>query len=317
MEFNQLLEQGFFHFTKILSESEIKEAQDCFHQSLIDYQRLDLVNKVYLQKVSEKLSLPMESLKYRASNNNNSTDAGMFHRDIHLTQKVSSLEIYTCLLYLDDSWMEIIPGSHQEPVMTYLQAFRFLSKRQKLNLKPGDILIFHSSLIHRGLFVKKQKQRRLIQQFACLPIEKIDKVLPCILHAPCPIAGRNTNAFWMQKINRSFYLNNFLNYFVYLNIARGYSYHFNLKSKIDAPDILGISPETNQTRIKINPGILQASNKYVINEKYKLEDLKPEMYKTYDFYSHYANHFLLGIKVLGGFLMTGYIVTLCIQSESR
>ena len=48
----------------------------------------------------------------------------MFHRDIHLTEKVSTLEIYTCLLYLDDSWMEIIPGSHQEPVMTYLQAFK-------------------------------------------------------------------------------------------------------------------------------------------------------------------------------------------------
>ena len=32
------------------------------------------------------------------------------------------------------------------------------------------------------------------------------------------------------------------------------------------------------------------------------------MYKTYDFYSHYANHLLLGIKVLGGFFMTSYIV---------
>ena len=45
MELNQLTEKGYVHFTNILSENEIKDAQNCFHDSLIDYQRLDLVNK--------------------------------------------------------------------------------------------------------------------------------------------------------------------------------------------------------------------------------------------------------------------------------
>ena len=231
MELNHLIEKGYFHFRNILNKSEILDAQNCFQDSLLDYQRLDLVNKNYLKLVSQKLGLQLVSLKYRASNNNNSTDAGMFHRDIHMTEINNRLDIYTCLLYLDDSWMEIIPGSHQEPIMSYLQAYRFLSNRKKINLKSGDILIFHSSIIHRGLFVKKQKQRRLIQQFSCLPLEKIETVLPLILHAPCSNKGRKSNAFWMEKVNKSSYFNSFLNYFVYLNIARGYSYHFNLKKK--------------------------------------------------------------------------------------
>lgn len=315
MELNQLAEKGYLQFTNILSKNEIEDAQNCFHDTLIDYQRLDLVNKNYLKIISQKLNLPLESLKYRASNNNNSTDAGMFHRDIHVTEKVSTLDIYTCLLYLDDSWMEIIPGSHLEPVMTYLQAFKFLSSRKKLNLKSGDILIFHSSLIHRGLFVKKQKERRLVQQFSCIPLENIDRVSKLILHAPCSTKGRKSNAFWMQKINKSSYLNGFLNYFVYLNIARGYSYNFNLKSKIGKLEILGISPETNQNRIKINPGILQPSNKYVINEQYDLQDMEPKMYKTYDFYSHYANHFLLGFKVATTLFICSYFISFLFQSE--
>ena len=121
----------------------------------------------------------------------------MFHRDIHPKKKSTSLYLF---LYLDNSWMEIIPCSHQEPVMTYIQALKFLGYRKKLNLKPGDILIFHSSLIHRGLFVKKQKQRRLVQLFSCLPLDKIEKNIPVILHAPCSLNGRKYNAFWMKKI---------------------------------------------------------------------------------------------------------------------
>mgnify|MGYP006139919109 FL=1 len=48
-----------------------------------------------MKRANKKLNMNLDYFKYRVSNNNNSSDAGSFHRDIHSYAGVP--EIYTCL----------------------------------------------------------------------------------------------------------------------------------------------------------------------------------------------------------------------------
>jgi len=51
-------------------------------------------------------------IKFRFSNNNNSIDASVFHRDDYNYTDSSMIPIYTALCYFDKAELEIIPGSH-------------------------------------------------------------------------------------------------------------------------------------------------------------------------------------------------------------
>ena len=62
-----------------------------------------------ISKVNLLTNMDLDYIKYRVSNSNNSSDAGAFHRDIHTYDKTQP--IYTCLAYLDESMLEIIPKS--------------------------------------------------------------------------------------------------------------------------------------------------------------------------------------------------------------
>ena len=44
--------------------------------------------------------------------------------------------------------------------------------KKQIYMKQGDILIFHATLIHRGIFYTNQKERRLLQCFDCIPTDK-------------------------------------------------------------------------------------------------------------------------------------------------
>jgi len=65
----------------------------------------------------------LDYLKYRVSNNNKSSDAGSFHRDLHSYAGVP--EIYTCLTYLDESIMEIIVGSHKKVSIPIFETIKY------------------------------------------------------------------------------------------------------------------------------------------------------------------------------------------------
>jgi len=293
----ELEEKGYVLLPKILNAQDLKFAQASFFNSKICYGNLNTVNQNYLNIIKNKLDLDLVSMKYRASNNNNSTDAGMFHRDIHLTQ-LDKYPIYTCLLYLDDAIMEVVPGSHRVAVMTFWESLQFYPLRKKLQILPGSILIFHSSLIHRGVFGKPQKNRRLIQQFTCVPRKELEVWQNKILHAPCPPQGRKGNAICNQILNLIplvFYISNFL---VYLNVSRGYAFNFELHSRLKVPEVICISPETNQKRIEIKPNILYSSNKFVVNPDINLLDIASADYQTYNFYSHWYHHLSLLFKIV-------------------
>ena len=237
-------------------------------------------------------------MKYRASNNNNSTDAGMFHRDIHIFTDDKIVNIYTCLLYLDDSYMQLIPKSHKEPHMTLCEAISMFKKRKLIKMKSGSILIFHSSMIHRGIFYKKQAHRRLIQQFDCVDKVEYPKIGHRILHTPCMNQCKVKQANFIENLNKIKKLSNIVNYIVYMNVSHGYSYNFNFTKKINKPNVLCISTETNQDRMVPRKGVWEPNNRYITNPELTLHDIDEKHLRSFIFYSHYLHTIILLLMII-------------------
>jgi hypothetical protein len=109
--------------------------------------------------------------KYRVSNNNNSQDASIFHRDLicQKSNKLKFIPIYTCVIYLDKTKMSLIPKSHLNLSMNLYQAIESYNNSIIVDIFPGDILLFNSSLIHKGNFIGEMKNRRVVQIFDIFP----------------------------------------------------------------------------------------------------------------------------------------------------
>ena len=84
--------------------------------------------------------------------------------------------IYTCLAYLDmKSILEIIPNSHKN--LCHLDFYKSFKSKIQLRLRPGDVLLFNSVTLHRGIFYKNNtNNRRLIQLFACVSVKNIKRI---------------------------------------------------------------------------------------------------------------------------------------------
>lgn len=73
--------------------------------------------------------------------------------------------IYTLVIYLDKSRMEVVPGSHRKTRMNSLQILTLKPVTNEMN--AGDAILFHASLLHAGIFVHHTGERRVIGDFHC------------------------------------------------------------------------------------------------------------------------------------------------------
>jgi len=105
-------------------------------------------------------------VKFRLSDNNNSTDASIFHSDIYNHTPDETIPIFTCLAYFDNTQMELIPGSHKDKTDWSVNTY---NRRILLDVNRGDILIFNANIHHRGVNYGKTKHRRLLQVFEVFP----------------------------------------------------------------------------------------------------------------------------------------------------
>lgn len=97
--------------------------------------------------------------KLRASDNNNSSDAASFHRDlVPISREATTEQMFTCLAYLDATRMEVVSGSHLKPAVSLVEALGRAGKDAvSLQLENGDGLLFYSTLMHRGLFTERKQ----------------------------------------------------------------------------------------------------------------------------------------------------------------
>ena len=311
---DELSHQGFLVLKGRLSQEDISYARACFTKKTINYQNLKNVNENYLQKIGDHLGVKLTSMKFRASNNNNSVDAGAFHRDLHLKQNIELPRIYTCLLYLDDSTMQLIPGTHKQTHMSLNQALRRFKDKKNISVKAGDILVIYASIIHRGIFFKKQDNRRLIQQFDCLDVKSLSKLNNQILHVPCSHKCFHKISHTVVKINKIKPVSNFFNYLYYINVAQGYVRHVNLEKKLGYPEVIGFSSEVNQSRLKPKFEGFEEGNRYIVN--YDVLDLPAKKLNKYRFYNQ-INTFLLILLLIVLIVAVVYIIIFVYQNFLR
>ena len=221
--------------------------------------------------------------KLRASDNNNSSDAASFHRDlVPISREVKGVEqMYTCLTYLDATRMEVVSGSHLKPAVSLVEALGRAGKDVvSLQLEPGDGLLFYSMLMHRGVFTERKPHRRVIQVFDVFPTpEHRTASLPKVLHLPSrmdPVFGKT--AIFASKFSLG---DACMNAFGYLNAATGYgsAATATLCSALFGPGrFLYASSEGAQKRLaSVDPGAWQPLNLYVYEQGLERYDVPVEV----------------------------------------
>lgn len=150
---------GYILLRNVLTENDLEYGLSSIVDNKVDYFIMKkYIDNVFFPKIKKTSNIITDPhyVKFRVSNNNNSTDASTFHGDIYNNTNNELLPIYTCLCYFDDAQMEIIPGSHKyNNIGSSIESY---NKKIILDIKHGDILIFHANIHHRGInFNKKRK----------------------------------------------------------------------------------------------------------------------------------------------------------------
>jgi hypothetical protein len=257
--FREILSRdGFCIFRKALTGQEVQMGQSCMSEDSksVSYPCMSaFVDQVIMKRLNEQTGWESVHVKYRASDNNNSSDAGAMHRDAYLLDEIPSsqaetvvedISMYTCLSYLDRTVMELVPGSHKKPQMSTYTAFQhYWFHVTTVALEPGDLLLFHSFLLHRGIFTEHLPHRRLVQVFEVFPSEReLQSHWPRMRFLTSESSNAKTRdlAKWLYQYRAS---SSLLNLFSFFNAATGYAPSCSTSSSNPI-----LSPEGTQPRYK-------------------------------------------------------------------
>lgn len=304
--------KGFIVLKNAITTQENANARSCIQGQTMEYTKMKtFIEEVMLRRLSKNINASISYGKFRVSDNNNSIDAGAFHRDIMPTSKSqTTLPIYTCLCYLDGTVMELIPGTHNNLVMSYGEALKTYQKKIRITVEPTDLFIFNSSMIHRGIFTENLEHRRLIQVFNCFLNETHR-----LQYASQIICVPGNGSY--SSVSLALYKNPITgfvpNLFGYFNAATGggISNSESLKCPFDVSKYRFYSSEGLCERIDIVENTMQKLNLY--NLKDKKNTLPIECMKSY-MYDRYERQFMFyGLIVL---LLTIFVIYLLIKAIS-
>lgn len=135
----------------------MREAEAAISGGSCDY---DAMAAYVRRVVTTVLGRDAVGAKFRVSDNDN-TDAAAFHRDAIRAPGATPFELLTCIVYLDDAAMQVVPGSH---VRTYGAIEALAMAPQTLEFRAGDVMLFHAELVHRAKLTSAPR-RRVIQIF--------------------------------------------------------------------------------------------------------------------------------------------------------
>lgn len=280
----QLRAQGFVLLKGALSPTDVEHLEGCFDDQLIDYARMrGFIDNVMIRKTNEAMGQgwDMKYVKYRVSDNNNA-DAGGFHRDVvcQRNKDEPTYPIYTCLTYLDKTTMEVIPGTHTQHVEPLSNALTIYRKNTQVIVEPGDVLLFHATVLHRGIFTERMAHRRLAQVF---DVYKNNDEYAAYAHRVLHILGKETFTTLADELNKNPAAIWALSKLSYLNGITGYGYEHRILNRCGMPpQFTHMSSEGFRERLEVVPGTWQPINKYiVVNETHNLPSRCYDDYKFY------------------------------------
>ena len=269
-------EDGYVILRNFIEPDVVKAMYKNMKDKEVNYTKMKtIIDNILHTKINPTMDWDANYVKFRISDNNNSADSSAFHRDVFSqTYKNEVLPCFTCVMYLDKTIMEIIPGTHKTSFIPYSEMWNTHSKIQQVTLEPGDVLIFYSTLMHRGIFTEGLKHRRVIQIFEMFSNrEDFQKYGDKIIYK----LGNEKYSMFMQIMSKHALPLYFWNIGGFLNSAQGYG----ILKNCNIPDMEYISPEGLTHRIDIKPDTWQPINKYLVFEKTRT--LPEECVKEHDF----------------------------------
>ena len=171
----ELQHEGFIVVDN-LGENIIDEVRGYFTKNYIDYDKLEKKLFVIVKNIlSERLGWDARFSTFRCSNGLNLIGASGFHRDsMDYTSKAVS-PVYSVLIYFDCANFEYIPGSHNTKYMSITQMIKSIRQSKRKSFKPGDIVLINSTLVHRGISVNPQEQRRFVLINGVIPSAEVER----------------------------------------------------------------------------------------------------------------------------------------------
>jgi len=234
-----------------------------------------------IKKLNTVMNWDADYIKFRVSDNNNSSDASTFHRDLIAQQDVF-IPSFTCLSYLDTTVMEVIPKTHKKLFINIFNIVNIYSERVHIEINPGDMLLFYSSLLHRGIFTKNKNSRKLVQIFEVFPNNQLlNTYKDKILH----VRREESYSSIMPIISKYSVPIYFFNLLGYINASTGYGKLDNIPE-----NVLYLSQESIQGREVIKKGELQPTNKFIV--KYKTNDLDKSLNSSFNYQCYHRKMYI-------------------------
>lgn len=293
----RLHQEGYVLFRNVLSPSQVREGMSCFRQKQVFYSSLrKFIDDAMMGVLRDRLQWNAPKyVKFRASNNNNS-DAGAFHRDV-IPHEHRLYPVFTCLTYFDQTTMELIPGTHLRHQGSIAEAISWYQRAQKVTIYPGDVLLFYSTLLHRGIFTEKIPNRRLIQVFEVFSsLADYNAIAPKICH----VLGHETTQSSMNQAFQIPIIAWVLNWIGFLNSFTGYGNDY-------FQGVSFMSSEGFRARLQVDENEWQEGNKYILCDK--THDLPKEHESTFHwryYHRQYVLHSLLILVLLISLGSIGY-----------
>ena len=260
-----LHDKGYIVLRNAVPPEIYKVAQDNIRQNDVNYDIIGNYVDRYISIINAKTGMDLKCSKYRASNNNNSVDAGHLHVDV---KKVApevmkeKIPVFTCLSYLDKTIMELVPFTHLDGDMTLVKSMQHFRNRIQIELNPGDLLVIYSTLLHRGIFYKNSKNRRLIQGFGCINRDQYKMYNDKIVHVGCDTNCNNTiekASVFINKYAMGSVVPNIASYF---NASMGHGFKWGYMDR----KFPMAEAEGNNKRLKPKFKGFEPINRYIINQ---------------------------------------------------
>jgi|SaaInlStandDraft_6_1057023.scaffolds.fasta_scaffold32392_3 hypothetical protein len=158
--FQFLSDNGYLILRNGISKNNLLQGLSCIKKTGIDYSIMkSFIDDICLPTLSQSVGFNSPHyMKFRFSNSENLKDAALFHGDMYNFTSDKIMKIYTGLCYFDKAILQIIPGSHLNGNINYNEKIDIL-------LNPGDILLMHANIYHRGIGNSDNVSRRLLQIF--------------------------------------------------------------------------------------------------------------------------------------------------------
>jgi hypothetical protein len=217
---NKLNKDGYIIIKKGITDFD--QVLNSINGDIINYTDIkDFIDNTFLLTIQKNLydiSDP-RYIKFRFSNNNNSIDASVFHKDDYNHTDLDVVPLYTSLCYFDNAELELIPGSHIKGELGLIDLYK---NRKVLFLEKGDIVVFHSNIYHKGLNFTKGKDRRVLQVFGIFPnkpiYNELKNKIKIVNTSNNKITERNSLYYLSQNETYLRILNYFMLIIVYLDI---------------------------------------------------------------------------------------------------